>query len=112
MQLPKRPGEGCLAALIRAGHDKDALLVLQLKIVADDRGVFTNELIGQGRIENVVSRNLLTFIADLRVTEVQPGTSKYADIVEIGNVKLDLAVKHADRFIQVLGVFRALLVKR
>src|SRR6266511_6467950 len=50
MQLPEGAGEGGFTALVRAGYDKDALLAFQLKIIADDRGVFTNKFIGEGDI--------------------------------------------------------------
>ena len=37
MQLSEHAGEGGLAALVRAGYHKNALLAFQVKIIADDR---------------------------------------------------------------------------
>jgi hypothetical protein len=46
MQLPECAGKGRFTALVRAGYDKDALAILQVKVVGHDGGLFRNEVIG------------------------------------------------------------------
>ena len=48
MQLTKSAGERRFSALIGARYYNDSLLVLQLKIIADNRQLFAHEPMGKG----------------------------------------------------------------
>ncbi len=48
MQLSEGAGESRFTALVRTGYDKDAFLVFQVEIIADERRFFANEFIGKG----------------------------------------------------------------
>ena len=51
MQLAEHPRERGLAAMIRPGHHEDPFRVLEMEIVADDRGRPGDELVRRRQIE-------------------------------------------------------------
>src|SRR4030066_418890 len=71
MQLPEGASEGCFTPLVRTGYDKYALLVFQVKIIADNGRVFGNEFIGQGQIKSFIIIDWLALIGNLRIAEFQ-----------------------------------------
>ena len=53
MHLGEGPGEGGLAALVRAGDDDDPLLPLQTEVVDHHARLRPHQLMGQGQVEEV-----------------------------------------------------------
>ncbi len=98
MELAEGAREGRLAALVGPGDDEDALGSVEAQVVADDRLPFAEQLVGEGEVEG--PRRAESPSTPRRHRGKQngrPASAKRADVVELGEVELDLAIEGEDR---------------
>ena len=112
MQLPKDAGKSGLAALIRAGDDKDSFIAAQREIIADDGRVFFEEFSGQRQIEILAAADFFLRIGNFRITKFQANAFELFRILQIRDVKLDFAVESGNRLFEKISMLRAKAVQR
>ena len=93
MQLAERAGEGRLAALVRSGHDDDALAATENIVVGDDLLPGVDELPSQREIVGPRHRFRLAVRRQLRKTDREARFLEPAHMGKIRNGKLDLPVE-------------------
>src|SRR6266700_1239772 len=111
MQLSEGASEGGFPALVRTGDDHDALLPLQVKIIADNGRVFGHEFIRQSHIKSLIIIDFLALIGHVRITKWQSLPFESCNILQISDIKLYFPIKNGHRFIQIRAVFRAVISK-
>ena len=112
VHLADSPGEGGLAALIGAGHDKNAFGAAQVEVVEDDRPVPRRQDVGQRDVECLAAQDVLRPAGNLRVAEFQPGPPESRHEVDAGDVKLHLPVEHGNRPVKIIAMTAAVIVER
>ena len=65
----------------------------------------------QGQVEGAGGQDILGAGGDLRIAEAQPGGAKRPDVVEVGQIELELLVDAPDSLIEERGVLAAVLLQ-
>ena len=100
VELAEGPGEGGLPALVGAGHDDDALGAVQVEVVGDHRRAPRDELVRQGQVEGAGGADVLGAGGDLGIAEAQPGGANRPDVIQEGEVELELLAGAPDSLVE------------
>jgi hypothetical protein len=111
VELAEGAGEGGLPALVGAGHHEDPLAAVQAEVVGDHRLAPGGELARQGQVEGAGDADVLGAGGDLGVAEAQPGGPDRRDVVQVGQVELQLPVGAGDSVVEEPGVLAAVLLQ-
>ena len=111
VELAEGPGEGGLPALVGTGHDDDALGAVQVEVVGDYRRAPRDELVRQGQVEGADDADVLGAGGDLGIAETQPGGANRPDVIQEGEVELELLASALDSLVGEPGVLAAVLVQ-
>ena len=70
-----------------------------------------DELVRQGQVEGAGGADVLGAGGDLGIAEAQPGGAERPDVVQVGQVELELPVGAPDSLVEEPGVLAAVLLQ-